>query len=150
MAISIDQIKKLREETGASVADIRTALEEASGDEQRARELLRERGLSRAAAKAGREIKAGRVFSYVHHTGTVGGVVVLGCETDFVAKTDDFQKLGSELAMQAASMGVVTPEEFGQQEYIRDSSKTVGTLVQETAGKLGENIQIVDVKRFEV
>ncbi len=146
---NIEDIKKLRDETGASIADIRSALDEAQGNEDKARELLKKRGLERAEKKADRAIKAGRVFSYIHHTGTVGGTVVLGCETDFVAKTEDFQKLGNELAMQAASMGG-TVSEFVQQDYVRDSSKTIGTLVQETSGKLGENIKVVEVHRDQV
>lgn len=146
----IQKLKKLREETGASVADIKNALEEASSNEDKAREILKKRGLDRALKKSDREIKAGRVFSYVHHTGTVGGTVVLGCETDFVARTDEFQTLGRELAMQVATYGTNSPDELVDQDYIRDSGKTVGTLVQETIGKLGENIKIVDVRAFKV
>ncbi|OGY09608.1 MAG: elongation factor Ts [Candidatus Blackburnbacteria bacterium RIFCSPHIGHO2_01_FULL_44_64] len=146
----IAQIKKLRDETGASVSDIRNALDEAGGDQDKARELLAKRGLERAEKKAEREIKAGRVFSYVHHTGTVGATVVLGCETDFVAKTDEFQKLGTELAMQVSSMNPQDVEEFLEQDYIRDPSTTVGGLIKTVVGKLGENIQVKNIKRFEV
>lgn len=147
--VDIQQIKKLRDEMGASVSDIRNALDEAQGNEDKARELLKKRGLERAEKKSEREVKTGRVFSYIHHTGTVGGTVILGCETDFVAKTDDFQKLGQELAMQAASMGG-TVSEFVEQDYVRDPSKTIGTLVKEVSGKLGENVKVVDVRRDTV
>src|SRR3989344_5081257 len=132
---NIEDIKKLRDETGASVGDIRNALDEAQGNEDKARELLKKRGLERAEKKSEREIKAGRVFSYIHHTGTVGGTVVLGCETDFVAKTEDFQKLGQELAMQVSSMSEISMapesvEEFLRQDYIREPSKTIETLIK--------------------
>lgn len=143
MASNIDLIKKIREETAAPIADIKNALEASKGDEAKAKDWLRKKGFERGGKKASREIKVERVFSYEHHTGAVGGTVVLGCETDFVAKTDDFKWLGKELAMQAASTaGTVSADEFKKQEYIRDSSKTVGALVQEMSGKLGENLQI--------
>lgn len=148
--ISIDQIKKLREETGAGINDIKNALEEAKGDETKAKELLRKKGFERADKKADREIKAGRVFSYVHHSGTVGAMVTLGCETDFVAKTDEFQLLGRELAMQAASMKPENKEEFLKQDYIRDPQKNIETLIKEVVAKTGENCRLLDFKRFEV
>ena len=152
---TIEDIKKLRDETGASVSDIRNALDEAQGNEDKARELLKKRGLERAEKKSEREIKAGRVFSYIHNTGTVGGTVVLGCETDFVAKTEDFQKLGQELAMQVSSMSEISMapesvEEFLRQDYIREPSKTIETLIKEVVGRLGENIIVIDFKRFVV
>ena len=97
MKVSVEHIKKLRDELGVSISDIRYALEESDGNEDKARELLKKKGLERAEKKSERQIKAGRVFSYIHHTGAVGAMVVLGCETDFVARTDEFQKLGAEL-----------------------------------------------------
>src|SRR3989344_7663356 len=117
MTISIDLIKKIREETGAGIADIRNALEEAKGKEDKAKELLRKKGFENAQKKASREIKAGRVFSYIHHNGNVGGMVTLGCETDFVTKTDEFQKLGAEIAMQVASMNPESMDELLKQDY---------------------------------
>ncbi len=148
--IDINQIKKLRSETGAGINDIKSALEEAKGDEAKAKEQLRKKGFEKADKKASREIKAGRVFSYVHHSGTVGAMITLGCETDFVAKTDEFQLLGRELAMQAASMKPENKEEFLKQDYIRDPQKTIETLIKEVVAKTGENCQLLDFKRFEV
>lgn len=150
MKISIDLIKKLRSETGAGINDIKNALEEARGDEAKARELLKKAGFARADKKSSREIKAGRVFSYVHHSGTVGSMVVLGCETDFVAKTDEFQNLGKELAMQIASMKPESKEDFLKQDYIREPGKTVETLIKEVIAKTGENCQLLDFERFEI
>lgn len=150
MKIDIDLIKKLRFETGAGFNDIKSALEEAKGNEDKAKELLKKAGFARADKKASREIKAGRVFSYVHHSGTIGAMVVLGCETDFVAKTDEFQILGRELAMQVASMSPESKADFLKQDYIREPGKSIETLIKEVVAKTGENCQLLDFKRFEV
>ncbi len=150
MKISIEDIKKLRDKTGAGVADCRMALEESKGDYKKAEDVLRKKGVEKAAKKADREVKAGMVFSYVHHTGRLGSLVALACETDFVAKTDDFQKLGKELALQVAASRPADVKTLLEQEYVRDASKTVQELIKETIGKLGENIQVVEFKITEV
>ena len=100
--IPIEKVKKIRDETGAPVVGIKRALEEAGGDEKRAKEILRKEGFERAEKKAEREIRAGEIFIYIHHSKQVVAYVDLGCETDFVARTDEFQNLGKELAMQVA------------------------------------------------
>ena len=97
MKVNLEDLKKLREQTSAGVADCRLALEESKGDLKKATEILRKKGIERAEKKSEREVKAGVVFSYIHHTGRVGSILSLACETDFVAKTDDFQKLGKEI-----------------------------------------------------
>jgi elongation factor Ts len=150
MAIDVNLIKKIREETAAGVADIKNALEEANGDEAKAKELLKKKGFERADKKSEREIKAGKVFAYLHHNGTTGAMITLGCETDFVAKTDEFQKLGAEIAMQVASMNPESLEEALKQDYIRDSSKTIETLIKEVVARTGENCQLLDFKRFSI
>lgn len=150
MAIDISAIKKLREKTGAGIADCRSALEETGGDMKEATKRLRDLGIERAGKKSEREVKAGMVFSYVHHTGRLGSMVALACETDFVAKTEDFQKLGKELALQVASANPESVEALLEQEYIRDPGKKTGELVKEAIGKLGENIQVVDFEVVEV
>lgn len=146
MTVKIEDIKKLREMTSAGVSDCRAALEETNGDMKAAAEVLRKKGIEKAAKKSTREVKAGMVFSYVHHTGRLGAMVGLACETDFVARTDDFQKLGKELALHIAAASPTTVEELLAQEYVRDSSKTIENLIKETIGKLGENIQVLDFK----
>lgn len=148
--ISIDQIKKLREETGAPVQEIKKALEEALGDEKKAKEILKKAGFARAAKKAEREIKSGWIFSYIHHSGQVGAIVDLGCETDFVARTDEFQTLGKELAMQVASMNPKDVKSLLSQSYIRQPEKTVEDLIKEIVAKTGENIQVEGFQRLEV
>ncbi len=144
MKVSIEDVKRLREKTSAGIADCRMALEEAGGKMDEAIEILRKKGLERAEKKGDRQVKAGLVFSYVHHTGRVGSMVALACETDFVVKTDEFRNLGRELAMQVAASRPLSVEEFLKENYNRDSSKTIGELVKEVIGKLGENIQVID------
>lgn len=146
MKVNIDDLKKLRELTGAGVADCRMALEETKGDIKAAQEILRKKGIEKAGKKADRQVKAGKVFTYVHHTGRLASVVALACETDFVAKTEDFEKLGKELTLQVASTSPESIEALLKQEYIRDSAKTIEDLIKETIGKLGENIQVTDFK----
>ena len=149
MAVSVDLIKKLREETSAGIADCREALEEASGDMDKAKTILKQKGLDKAGSKADREIGAGLVEAYVHG-GRVGSLVTLGCETDFVAKTEEFKHLAKELAMQVASMNPESPEELLKQAYIRDASMTIDDLIKHAVSKLGENIQVVAFSRNEL
>ena len=144
MRINIEDIKKLREKTGAGVSDCREALEESDGNLNRAEEILQKKGIEKAAKKTDREVKAGAVFSYVHHTGRLGSMVAVACETDFVAKTDDFLKLGKGLAMQVASARPQTVENLLDGEYIRDPARKVSDVIKEVIGKLGENVQVVD------
>lgn len=148
--MDLESIKKLREETGAGVMDAKLALESSNGDIAKAQELLKARGLEKAGKKSDREIKAGRVFSYIHNGGMVGSIVKLGCETDFVAKNEKFEKLGNEIAMQIAAMDPENVKELKKQVYIRDSSKTIEDLVKETISTIGENITIVEMSRLSI
>lgn len=102
--ISADAVKQLRELTGAGFMDCKHALEETGGDLERATVLLREKGLSAAAKKSGREAREGLVASYIHTGGRIGVLIEVNCETDFVARTDEFQKLVRSLAMQVAGL----------------------------------------------
>lgn len=145
MSINVDQIKSLREQTGAGIADCKEALKESSGDLEKAKVWLQKKGLDKASSKSDREVKAGLVETYSHN-GKVGVLVELLCETDFVARTDDFKNLAHELTLQIASMNPVSLEELLAQVYIRDNSLTIDKLVKSVSGKLGENIQ---VGRFE-
>ena len=143
--ITMEEIKKLREETGAGVMDVRKALTESSGDVAKAKEWIKQKGLTRAAEKSERVTGATYVFSYVHFNGKVGALVKLACETDFVAQTEDFQHLGKELAMQAASMRPKDVAELMTQDYLRDPKETIEQLVKAVSGKTGENVKIVDI-----
>lgn len=150
MGIPVELIKKLREKTGAGIADCRKALEEAKGDEKKAVELLRSWGIDEAADKADREVGQGLVDTYIHAGGKVGAMVEINCETDFVARTDEFKNLVHEVAMQVSAMDPKDVEELLKQEYIRDASKTISDLVKEAIAKLGENIVIKRFMRFEL
>lgn len=114
MSISADQVKELRERTGAGIMACKKALIETDGDLEQARAVLRERGLAKAQEKASRETAEGGITSYIHSNGKIGVLVELACETDFVARSDDFQELGYELAMQVAAMSpiAVKPEDL--------------------------------------
>ena len=154
MQVNINLIKELRKQTAAGISDCREALESSGGDLDKAKVYLRKKGLEKADKKSDREIKSGLIFSYIHGAadkdqgGRVGSLIELGCETDFVAKTEDFQNLGHEIAMQVASMNPETIEDLLQQPYIRDTKKNIQELVKETIGKLGENIGINKFSRF--
>ena len=107
--ISADQVRDLRERTGAGMMDCKRALEETGGDVEKAVLLLRERGQAAAAKRAGREAREGLVYSYIHPGSRLGALIEVNCETDFVARTEDFQKLVRELAMQVAGLAAEYP-----------------------------------------
>lgn len=145
MPITVDQIKKLRDETGAGIMDVRKALTESDGDVVKAKAWIEKKGFKRAEEKAERTTEAGYVFAYVHFNGKVGSLVKMSCETDFVAKTEDFQALGKEIAMQVASMKPESVEELLKQDYLKDTSKTIDALIKALSGKTGENIKITSI-----
>lgn len=150
MKVSVDQIKKLRQKTGAGIADVRRALEESGGDFKKAGEFLRSWGAEIASKKKDRATSQGLVETYIHAGGKVGAMVEINCETDFVAKTAEFKNLAHEVAMQIAAMDPADVEKLSKQEYIRDSSKTVDDLVKEVIAKVGENIVVKRFMRFEL
>ena len=104
MAITAEAVKELRERTGAGMMDCKRALEETGGDMDKAVALLREKGMAASTKRAGRDVREGLVSSYIHTGGRVGVLIEVNCETDFVARTDEFQKLVRDLAMQVAGL----------------------------------------------
>lgn len=163
--VSTDDVKRLREETGAGVMDAKRALEDAGGNFDKAKEILREKGVAAAAKRAERATSQGMVESYIHGAGRIGAMVELQCETDFVARTDGFKQLARDIAMQIAAMSPValtpaevpadtpgTPEENAllTQAFIRDGSKTIQDLVQDAIAQTGENIRVARFARFEL
>ncbi len=164
MQVTLDQIKELRERSGAGVMDCKRALEASDGNLDRAMQFLTEQGIASAAKKAHRETAQGLVESYIHAGGRIGSIVEVNCETDFVARTPEFQTLAREIAMQIAAMNPrgVSQEDQGEdagageqetlldQAYIRDPGKTIRQLIQETIGRTGENIQVKRFMRFEL
>lgn len=148
--VSIEDIKKLREKTGAPISDCREALQGAGGDFGKALAILKEKGAEIVAKKAARQTGEGLIETYVHSNGKIAAMVELACETDFVAKLADFKNLAHELALQVASMDPSNVDELLRQEYIRDGTRKVEDLVTEVVAKTGENIKIKRFIRFEL
>lgn len=151
----IELIKQLRQETGASIGECQKALAATNGDYEQAKEWLKKNSVARAEKKSDRQTDEGIVISYIHGNNKIGSLVKLLCETDFVARNPEFKELGQELAMQVAA---IRPEENQEintkwllaQPFIKDQNTTVKNLIKEKIGKLGENIIIEDIARFEI
>jgi len=193
--VTAEMVKTLREQTGAGLMDCKTALKETDGDIGKATEYLRKKGLAAAAKKAGRIASEGVVTSYIHSNFRVGVLLEINCETDFVAKTDDFKRFAQDIAMQIAAMNpdCVRREEFDpqilerekviarekaiaegkpekildrivegqvnkilservllEQEFVKESKKSVEQLLKELVAKVGENVQIRRFVRYEL
>jgi elongation factor Ts len=189
--MSNDLIKELREQTGAGIMDVKEALEEAGGDRDKAIELLRKKGLAKQAKKADRAANEGIIESYIHAGGRIGVLVEVNCETDFVARTDDFKNLVKEIALHIAAANPLyisvedVPTEVLEKEkeiykeqagdkpddvvekmlegkiqkfleevcllsqpFVKDNEKTIGDLLGEATGKMGENIQVRRFARY--
>ena len=172
LATTADDIKRLREETSCGVIDCKKALEAALGDFNKAKDLLRKRGLEMAAKKSDRLAKEGRVESYIHNGNKMGVVVEVNCETDFVARNEDFCKFTKDLAMHIAATNPkyikkddvpadVLAKEPDQeafikancllaQAYVREPGKSIQDLLNELVAKIGENIIVGRFVRYKV
>jgi elongation factor Ts len=133
MSVTPDMIKDLRERTGAGMADCKKALTEVSGDMEKAIDFLRAKGLAKAAKKAGREATEGAVVSYIHGGGRIGVLVEINCETDFVARNEDFQTFTREVALQIAAMNpmVVRKDEVSD-DVVRREREVLLAKAKET------------------
>jgi elongation factor Ts len=147
---SINQVKQLRQETGVSVLQCKKALEESKGDLDKAKEVLRKKGLELAGKKSQRAAGSGIIDSYVHPDSRKGVLLELRCETDFVAKSDDFKNLAHEICLQIAAMYPEDQDSLLSQAWIKDESKTIKDLIAEYISKLGENIIIKEFSRFAI
>lgn len=147
--ITIDQIKQLREETGVSVTECKKALEETGGDFEKAKEVLRRLGKELAEKRAGKETGQGLIDSYIHPNKKVGVLLDIRCESDFVARSIDFQTLSHEICLQIAAMAPL-PEELLTQPWIKDTTKTIGGVIEGYIAKLGERVVIRRFDRFEL
>lgn len=147
---NIELIKKLREETGAGVMEVKQTIEKFNGDYDKSLEDLMKKVSAKAAKKADRTAGDGLVFSYIHNNGKLGSLVLIACETDFVAKTEDFQALGKEVSMQICTDEYGSVEELMKAAYMRDESKTIKDLVEEAIAKLGEKIEIKEFTKYSV
>ncbi len=165
MKISLDSIKELREQSGAGVMQCRNALEKHEGNREKALEFLKKQGLLKAREKAERTAAEGLIEAYIHTGGRVGAMIELNCETDFVARTDEFKELAHNLAMQVAAMApqFVSQEEMPKgaviepqaacllmQPYIKDQELTIQDIITETIARVGENIKVSRFARFEL
>jgi elongation factor Ts len=193
--MDLEQIKNLREKTGAGMVDIKKALEEAGGDEEKAIGILRKRGKDKALKKSGRVAKEGVIAVYVHSNKKIGAMVKVFCETDFVARNSEFQDMAKDIAMHIAAIDpkFLKPEDVlteivnkekdiwteqlksegkpkgmmeeilaGKEKKFREESAlltqsfvkspdiTVGELIAEKIGKIGENIQVGEFVRYEL
>ncbi len=192
---TLEQIKNLRERTGAGIVEVKKALEEAGGDEAKAIEILRKRGKEKALKKSDRTAAEGVVASYIHSNAKVGAIVKLLCETDFVARNEEFKALAQDIAMHitASNPKYIKPEDVPQesvdkekeiwkeqlkgegkpeeimvkilegkekkfreeislltQPFVKNPDQTVGELITEKIGKIGENIQVGEFSRLEL
>ncbi len=150
MTINVELIKKLRDETGAGIIEAKKALEENNSDYDKAYAVLMSKVSAKAAKKADRVTKDGLVESYIHMGGKMGSLLWLACETDFVAKTDDFKKLAHEIALQICTSDFKEISEVLESEYIRDPSKKILDLINEVIAKVGEKIEIRGFSKFDV
>lgn len=148
--IAVETIKRLREETGAPVIRVKKVLEEFDGDEKKAHELLTKEGFEKATKRAERETREGRVFSYIHHSGKIGVMVEVLCETDFVARNELFGELGKNMAMQIAFSDPKNKEDLLAQEFIKDPSKKMADLVKAVIAKTGENVRVGNFSRLQI
>ncbi len=145
MSISAENVKALRDQTGVAMMECKKALEETGGDMQKALEVLFARAATIAEKKSDRTLGAGVVSSYIHGAGSVGAMVLLSCETDFVSKNEEFVQVARDIAMHAAAMRPTTKEELLTQLFIKDETKTIADLVRGATQKFGERVELSDL-----
>lgn len=148
---SIEKIKELRESLQASVTDCKKALEKTDGDIEEAKEKLREMGMEEAETKQEeRSAREGVVGSYIHSDKKVAALVKLYCQSDFTARTDEFQELAHAVAMQVAGLDPEDKEDLMEKPYIKDEGKTTKELITDQISKTGEKIEVGEFVRFEI
>lgn len=165
MEVSTELIKELRNQCSAGIMECRNALIETKGDLEKALQVLKEKGLLKAEKKVDRATGQGLIEAYIHTGGRIGALVEVNCETDFVARTDEFKELAHDLAMQVAALSpqYISEEEIPegadvepqvacllQQPFIRDSAQTVRDIIVAVIAKVGENIRVSRFSRFEL
>ncbi len=151
MEITANMVKELRVKTGAGMMDCKKALAETDGDTEKAIDFLREKGIAKAAGKAGRQTSEGLIVSKLANDLKSGAILEISCETDFVARTEDFQKFSSQLIDQAlAEDSAENIDAFLSRPFTANAGQSVAEAVQVQIGKLGENMQLRRVERFAV
>ncbi|MDQ5927849.1 MAG: elongation factor Ts [Patescibacteria group bacterium] len=146
MTVSAQDIKQLRDKTGVSMMQCREALMEANGDMEKALEVLRASGAAVASKKAGRDLGSGTVQAYIHGQGSVGSMVELLCETDFVARNEEFQTIAKDIAMQIAATDdellAGGAEALLKEAFFKDPAQTIGGLIEGAVQKFGERTEL--------
>jgi elongation factor Ts len=142
-SIRPEDVKRLRTQTGAGIMDCKRALEESDGDFERAQAWLREKGVASAAKKVGREAREGIVTSYIHHGSRLGVLLEINCETDFVARTDDFQKLARDLAMQVAGLAPLYVSREDVPSQVIDEHRQAFAAEAERDGRPADRISMI-------
>jgi len=165
MKIPVEAVKELRNRTNVGISDCNKALSEVGGDMEKAIEFLKRRGAAIAEKKKDELVTEGVIEAYIHHTRHIGVLVELNCETDFVARTDEFRRLARDLAMQVAATcpQFISSEEMPpkaetdpqeacllSQPFIKDPTKTIQEIIAEVIAKVGENIKVGRFARFEL
>lgn len=163
MAIAVELVRTLREQTGAGILDCKQALEASQGDLKQAADALRRKGFAQVAKRSDKTTNQGVIEAYIHAGGRLGALVELGCETDFVARTSEFKELAHDIAMQVVAMAPeyldkadmeegdtrpVAQVSLLQQPFIKDNSSAVGEVVQVLAAKVGENVRVLRFTRL--
>jgi elongation factor Ts len=148
--VTIEKIKNLRDKTGVSISECKKALEEAKGNIDLAKEILKKKGKKFAQKQSEREVKEGLIATYLHPDKQIGVILELNCETDFVARSEDFQKLAHELCLQIAAMNPQDADSLFSQPWIKDETKSVKDLIDSYIAKLGENIVVKRFTRYEI
>lgn len=146
----IELVKKMRAETGLGIMEIKAALEEVNGDEAKAKEILKKQGFAKAEKRAEKETHQGMIATYTHSTGKIGVMVELLCETDFVAKNEEFMAVAKDFCLQIAAMSPKNSKELLEQEFVKDPSLKMNDLVVALNSKFGENIKLGRFERFEI
>jgi len=150
MPYTVADVKKLREQTGAGMLDCKKALEKVDGDFDAALKIVEKRVLERAEKKSDRETKEGYISSYVHSNNKVAAMVEILCETDFVARNEEFQKMAKDIAMHVVAMNPESVEVLLTEQFVKDPSKTVDELVKSVSGKIGERFVVNRFVRYEI
>ncbi|OQA53008.1 MAG: Elongation factor Ts [candidate division WS2 bacterium ADurb.Bin280] len=145
--MDMEKVRALREKTGAGVMDVKKALDDAKGDEKEAEKLLKERSVEIVAKKSERETSQGLIESYVH-LGKIGVLVEINCETDFVARNDEFKAFAHEIALQIATSEASEVDQLLEEEYFKEPGKIMRSLLDEVIAKTGENIRIQRFTRY--
>ncbi len=148
--ITTEQIKELRDATGVSIMQCKKALEEAEGDIEKAKLILRKISKQSSLKKQDRSLGAGTIAAYIHADGAVGTIVELLCETDFVSRNEDFKALARNIAMHVTAMNPENNEELLEQEFIKSPDKTIKNLIEEAVQKFGEKMEVGRFSRFSV